>query len=49
LSTQLLARRQFTSAPRLKEDPRIESMGKEIIDEFAVIREQYGAFNTSIL
>ena len=43
LSTQWLARRQFSSTAWRKEDPRIESMGKEIIDEFAVIREDYGA------
>ncbi|KAH6643043.1 Alpha/Beta hydrolase protein [Boeremia exigua] len=36
-----LARRQFTSTSWRKEDPRIESMGREITDEFAVIREEY--------
>ena len=44
LSTQWLARRQFSSTAWRKEDPRIESMGKEITDEFAVIREEYGTF-----
>ncbi|KAJ4982931.1 triacylglycerol lipase [Stagonosporopsis vannaccii] len=48
-SLQLLARRQFASTPRRKEDPRIESMGKEITDEFAVIREQYGTQKYTIV
>ena len=42
LSTQWLAQRQFSSTAWRREDPRIESMGREIIDEFAVIREEYG-------
>lgn len=41
-STQWLARRQFNSTAWRKDDPRIESMSKEITDEFAVIREEYG-------
>lgn len=48
LSTQWLARRQFSSTAWRKEDPRIESMGKEITDEFAVIREEYGAFSIGL-
>lgn len=42
LSTQWLARRQFSGTSWRKEDPRIESMGREITDEFAVIRDEYG-------
>lgn len=41
-STKWLARHQFSSTAWRKEDPRIESMSKEITDEFAVIREDYG-------
>jgi hypothetical protein len=48
LSTQWLAQRQFSSTAWRKEDPRIESMGKEITDEFAVIREEYGAFSIGL-
>lgn len=41
-STQWLARHQFSNTVWRKEDPRIESMSKEITDEFAIIREEYG-------
>lgn len=42
VSAQWLSRRQFSGTISCKEDPRIESMGREIIDEFAVIRQDYG-------
>ena len=33
--------RHFSGAPWRKEDPRIQDFGREIIDEFAVMREKY--------
>jgi triacylglycerol lipase len=35
------ATRQFSSSQWRKEDPRISDFGREIIDEFAVMRENY--------
>lgn len=35
---------RFSSATRLREDPRIQELGKVIKDEFAVMRENYGIF-----
>ena len=34
--------RQFNSAQWRKEDPRMPGAGREIVDEFAVLREKYG-------
>lgn len=34
--------RQFSSSQWRKEDPRIPGAGREIVDEFAVLREKYG-------
>jgi triacylglycerol lipase len=36
------ATRHFSSSQWRKEDPRISDLGREIIDEFAVMREKYG-------
>jgi triacylglycerol lipase len=38
----IYATRQFSSSQWRKEDPRISDFGREIIDEFAVMREKYG-------
>ncbi|KAI4925880.1 uncharacterized protein J4E92_006616 [Alternaria infectoria] len=35
--------RQFSSSQCRKEDPRISDFGREIVDEFAVMREKYDA------
>ena len=35
-------RRQFNSTQWRKEDPRMPGAGREIVDEFAVLREKYG-------
>lgn len=35
-------RSRFSSGSRLREDPRIQELGKVIKDEFAVLREDYG-------
>jgi len=37
----IYATRQFSSSQWRKEDPRISDFGREIIDEFAVMREKY--------
>ncbi|KAI4607752.1 hypothetical protein J4E80_009493 [Alternaria sp. BMP 0032] len=37
------ATRQFSSSQCRKEDPRISDFGREIVDEFAVMREKYDA------
>lgn len=39
-----LVYRQFSSTSWRKEDPRIEDFGREIVDEFAVLREKYGTY-----
>jgi triacylglycerol lipase len=36
------ASRPFSSTQWRKEDPRISDFGREIVDEFAVMREDYG-------
>lgn len=35
-------RSRFSSSSYLREDPRIQELGKVIKDEFAVLREDYG-------
>jgi triacylglycerol lipase len=41
------ASRRFGASPWRKEDPRISDFGREIIDEFAVMREDYGNMRSS--
>jgi triacylglycerol lipase len=38
------ALRCFSSTQWRKEDPRLSNFGREIVDEFAVMRENYGRF-----
>jgi hypothetical protein len=49
---QPVIRLHFSSTAWYKEDPRISTLGREIKDEYAVIRDQYGTSNhcdTSLL
>ncbi|CAO2657935.1 Nn.00g071950.m01.CDS01 [Neocucurbitaria sp. VM-36] len=44
-----LSYRKFSSTQWRKEDPRIQSFGREITDEFAVMREKYDAPKNTIV
>lgn len=39
--------RPFSGTQWRKEDPRMPGAGREIVDEFAVLREKYGIFTKS--
>ncbi|KAF1935831.1 alpha/beta-hydrolase [Clathrospora elynae] len=41
--------RRFSSSPWRKEDPRISNFGREIVDEYAVMREKYDAPKNTIV
>jgi hypothetical protein len=43
---QPVIRLHFSSTALRAEDPRIANLGREIKDEYAVIREKYGTFST---
>ncbi|KAF2853363.1 alpha/beta-hydrolase [Plenodomus tracheiphilus IPT5] len=38
------AQRQFSTSSCRKEDPRIQDFGREITDEFAILRDEYSTF-----